>query len=139
MAASIFADKSRQPDSRELDKALGDASPLLESIESYITDRFCEPQREWKFYGKKAGWTLGLAINGRRALHLIPLAGRFTVVVTLGKKAVAAALDSELPNSVKAVIEGTREYAEGRPIRLDVATATDVATVTELVGIKLSS
>jgi hypothetical protein len=58
MAASVFDDKSEEPDSSELDTALGKTSPLLKSIEEYILDQFGALSHEWKFYGKQAGWTL---------------------------------------------------------------------------------
>jgi len=139
LSASVFSDKSQEPDSDELDEALGDVSLLLKNIEEHVLDEFGDLSHEWKFYSKKAGWSLALVNKGRRVLHLIPQSNQFTVVVTLGKRAVSLALDGELPGEIKSVIKSTREYAEGRPIRLGVATVSDAAIVNELVDIKMSS
>ena len=94
--------------------------------------------REWKFYGKKAGWTLALAHKKRRVFHLIPQSGFFTAVFTLGKQAVVAAQHSGLPEEILSAIADAREYAEGRSIRLNVATPDDVAVVKQLSVLKMA-
>ena len=129
MAASIFDDKSKQPTASELDEVLGEASALLEDIEQHLVDQFGEVTREFKFYSKKAGWTMALKHRDRRVFHLIPQSGLFTVVFTLGKRAVSAAQKSALPEEIKAAIQDAREYVEGRSIRFDVRTVEDVAIV----------
>jgi hypothetical protein len=139
MTVSVFDDKSKEPTSSELDKALGETATLLKNIEQNLLDQFGELTHEWKFYSKKAGWTLALAHKGRRVLHLIPQSGLFTVVFTLGKRAVAASQKSSLPEEILSAIESAREYAEGRSIRFDVTTTEDVAVVKQLVAIKMSS
>ena len=137
MAASIFDNKSKLPIASELDAALGEAAALLEDIERYLVDQFGEVTREFKFYSKKAGWTMALKHKERRVFHLIPQSGLFTVVFTLGKRAVSAAQESGLPEEIKAAIEDAREYAEGRSIRFDVRAAEDVAIVKQIIAIKM--
>ena len=137
MSASVFEDKLKQPTSMELDEVLGEAAALLENIEQHLLAEFGEVTHEWKFYGKKAGWTLAIAHKKRRVFHLIPQAGFFTVVFTLGKQAVLAAQHSGLPEEILSAIAEAREYAEGRSIRLDVATADDVAVVKQLIALKM--
>ncbi len=139
MTVSVFDDKSKEPASSELDKALGETAILLKNIEQHLLDQFGELTHEWKFYSKKAGWTLALAHKGRRVLHLIPQSGLFTVVFTLGRRAVSASQESSLPKEILSAIESAREYAEGRSIRFDVITTKDVAVVKQLVAIKMSS
>lgn len=139
MTVSVFDDKSKEPTSSELDKALGQTATLLKNIEQHLLDQFGELTHEWKFYSKKAGWTLALAHKDRRVLHLIPQSGLFTVVFTLGKRAVSASQESSLPKEILSAIENAREYAEGRSIRFDVITTKDVAVVKQLVAIKMSS
>ena len=138
MTASVFDDKAIEPAAPELDKALGETAVLLKNIEQHMLDQYGELTHEWKFYSKKAGWTLALAHKGRRVLHLIPQSSLFTVVFTLGKRAVSTALESDLPDRVLSAIESAREYAEGRSIRFDVTTADDVEIVKQLVAIKMS-
>lgn len=135
---SIFDDKSQQPDTFALDKALGETAALLKDLEQHLVAEFGEVTREWKFYGKKAGWTLAIAHKKRRVFHLIPQSGFFTVVFTLGKQAVLAAQHSCLPEELLSAIADAREYVEGRSIRLDVATPDDVAVVKQLIALKMA-
>jgi len=139
MSASVFDDKLKQPTSIELDEVLGEATALLQEIEQHLVAEFGEVTREWKFYGKKAGWTLAIAHKKRRVFHLIPQSGSFTVVFTLGKQAVLAAQHSGLPEEILSAIAEAREYVEGRSIRLDVATPDDVAVVKQLIALKMAS
>jgi hypothetical protein len=139
VTASVFADKSKEPTSSELDEALGETATLLRAIEQHLLDQFGELTREWKFYGKKAGWTLALAHKGRRVFHLIPQTGFFTVVFTLGKRAVLASEGTNLPEEILSAIETARQYAEGRSVRFDVTSREDAAIVKQLVAIKMSN
>lgn len=139
LALSAFHDKSKEPTAFELDEVLGETASLLNAIEQYLLDQFGELTREWKFYGKKAGWTLALKHKDRRIFHLIPQSDFFTVVFTLGKRAVSAAQKSDLPGEILSAIEGAREYAEGKSIRFDVKSTKDVATVKQLAAIKMDS
>jgi hypothetical protein len=139
MAESIFDDKSKTPTSSELDNALGESAALLREIEQNFSEQFGEIIREWKFYGKKAGWTLALLSKNRRILHVIPRAGLFTVVFTLGKQAVLVSQASDLPEKILTAIENARDYAEGRSIRFDVSSADDANLVRQLAFIKMSN
>jgi len=139
MAASIFDDKSKQPTAAELDEALGETADLLKDIEQYLVEQFGGMAREFKFYSKKAGWTMALKHKKRRVFHLVPQAGMFTVAFTLGKRAVSAAQESGLPDEIKAAIGSAREYAEGRLVRLEVTSTEDVAAVKHLSVIKLAN
>lgn len=67
MTVSVFDDKSKEPTSSELDKALGQTATLLKNIEQHLLDQFGELTHEWKFYSKKAGWTLALAHKDRQS------------------------------------------------------------------------
>ncbi len=138
MTASVFHNKAKEPTASELDKALGETAMLLKNIEQHVLEQYGELTHEWKFYSRKAGWTLALALKGRRVLHVIPQSSLFTVVFTLGKRAVSTALESNLPDGIMSAIESAREYAEGRSIRIDVTTADNVAIVKQLVAIKMS-
>ena len=138
MPVSVFGDKLEIPDSTALDAALGKSSALLKGVEEHILDQFGPVDREWKFYGKKAGWTLALVHGGRRLFHLIPQSGRFIAVCTLGDRAVTTAQVSSLPASIKSEIADARKYAEGRSVRCEVSTSADAEVVKQLVTIKLS-
>jgi hypothetical protein len=44
---SFFDDKSKEPTSLQLDKALGETAALLKRIEQHLTDQFGEITREY--------------------------------------------------------------------------------------------
>lgn len=138
MTESIFEDRAVEPTDSELEEALGVAAVLLAELENQLASRHGILTHEWKFYGKKAGWTLALGHGGRRILHLIPRPGRFTVVFTLGKKAQLACQESSLPGEILAALETARQYAEGKSIRFDVLTEADVRTATQIAAIKMT-
>jgi hypothetical protein len=139
MAESVFDDKSVPPTRADLEAALKGATPLLDEIERSLVEQYGVVTREWKFYGKQAGWTLALATGKRRFFHLIPRTGAFTVAITLGARAVAACEGSDLPEVVLAAIRSARAYAEGWTIQLDVATGEDVTLVRHLVSLKMGN
>lgn len=139
MAESVFEDRATEPTSSELHKSLGKAATLLMDLEKQLAAEHGDLTREWKFYGKRAGWTLALGHGGRRILHLIPQSGAFTVVFTLGKRAVVACQESALPPDILSALETARDYAEGRSIRFDISTAEDVRTATLLAASKMAN
>lgn len=138
MAESIFTDKTILPTRAGLETALGDSAAWLHALEQHLTECCGEVTNEWKFYGKQAGWTLAVARQGRRIFHLIPRAGHFTLVFTLGKASVAAAHDSDLPAEQIAALDNARAYAEGRSIRCEVAAAEDLGIARQWIAIKLA-
>ncbi len=138
MAESIFDDKTKVPTPTELTVALGAAAPLLVALEQYLLEQWGGTTREWQFYGKRAGWTFALVHKGRRVLHVIPRSGLFTAVFTLGPRAEIAAQESDLSAEVLATLASARVYAEGKSVRLDVASAAALASVKQLIAIKLA-
>ncbi len=139
MTDSVFDDKSALPSTADLVVVLNGAAPLLDEIERWLSEQYGTVTREWKFYGKQAGWTLALVHGKRRFFHLIPRTGAFTVAITLGERAVAACEDGDLPETVLAAIRNARAYAEGRTIRVEVANDEDAVLVQRLVAFKMVS
>jgi hypothetical protein len=139
MAASVFSDKSLKPDISDLYPVLGPSESLLRGIEDYLKNAAQTFEWEWKFYGKKAGWTAACAVKNRRVFHLIPLDGSFTVVFTYGQKAAEKALEAELSDTIKATIQESPVYAEGRSFRLMINNQEDADSVKRLIKIKLEN
>ena len=139
MAASVFSDKSFKPDTSDLYTVLGSSETFLRGIEVYLKNAGQIFDWEWKFYGKKAGWTVACTTKYRRVFHLIPLDGAFIVVFTFGQKAVEIALEADLSDKVKAVIQESTVYAEGRSFRLAVTNQEDADSVIRLIKIKLEN
>jgi len=57
----------------------------------------------------------------------------------LGKKAVDAVRNSDLPEEILKIIEGAQVYAEGRGVRLEVRTFEDVGNVVGIARIKMAN
>jgi hypothetical protein len=70
---------------------------------------------------------------------MTPCNGYFFASFALGEKAVKAAHENGLPNSVLEVIDSARKYAEGRGVRLEVRSAEDVRNVEKLAIIKMAN
>jgi hypothetical protein len=56
-----------------------------------------------------------------------------------GEKAVTAAEQSTLPESILDMIRNARKYAEGRGIRFEVRGQEDVENVKKLIEIKMAN
>ncbi len=138
LSKPVFPDKARQPTSEDLRAVLGSAASLLGEIEEFLEAGGRRPRRAWKFYSKAAGWTVAVASNERTVFHLLPHEGAFTVVFTFGQRAVDAAREAALPAGIATLIEEAQVYAEGRSFRFAVGSRADVASVLELVRIKLA-
>jgi len=137
MPESIFEEKSNQPGTADLYSALGESAAILKKIETYITNQHGSFEWEWKFYGKKAGWTAATMYKKRRLFHLIPKDGYFTMVFTLGKNGVSACLESSLPEEIKEIIIIAPVYAEGTTFRFDVNEMHQIEAVCELIRVKI--
>jgi len=70
---------------------------------------------------------------------LTPRDGHFLSSFALGEKAVKAANEDDLPESVLKVIDNAKKYAEGRGVRLEVRNGRDVRNVEKLAVIKMST
>ena len=70
---------------------------------------------------------------------MIPGRRSFGVSFCLGGKAVAAAEQSTLPESILEAIRTARPYAEGRGVRVEVKRKADVENIKKLVEIKMAN
>lgn len=136
---SVFDDKEKQPAYGHLIEVLAESAPLFTAIEEYIEQEYGEKSREWKFYSRKAGWTLSIFQKKRRIIGVVPFEGSFAVGFVFGRRAVEAARESDIPKDIMALIEEAREYVEGRAFRFDVKTTDDVETVKKLITIKVAN
>ena len=93
---------------------------------------------EWGFTSKSTGWGMRIKHNERVLLYMTPCEGYFLASLALGDKAVKATQESNLPRKVLKIIAGSKRYAEGTGIRLEIRNAGDVQNVEKLAAIKLS-
>lgn len=139
MALSAFDDKSREPRKEELADVLLDAGELWNELVSHLESELDPLAEDWTFSGKKWGWAMRLKHKNRAVLYMTPSNGFFYVGLALGEKAVAAAHESDLPQSVLDVIDGSQKYAEGRAVRLEVRMRHDLDTVLQIARIKMAN
>ena len=91
---------------------------------------------EWKFYGAKYGWSLKLFEKKRNLCFINPKDGSFDVAFNFGDRAAEAVLAGTSSEAVKEALRAARRYAEGRGVRLTVASAPDLDEVRRLLAVK---
>jgi len=138
MALSAFDEKAREPAPEAVAAVLGSTAELWDQLISGAESRFEPLALDWGFSGKKWGWSLRLKQKKRAVVYLTPVEGSFLAGFALGQKAVDAANQSELPQSVLDAIEAAPKYAEGRGVRLEVHSRQDVDSILLLATIKMA-
>jgi len=126
-------DESTPPGAGELARLLGASHAAFLALTRLRTGLTCE----WKRYSRTAPWVLKVSRRDRTLLYATPKADAFEATVVLGERATAAALGGRVPKALHASIRAARPYAEGRPVRVLVRRRADLASVEELVAVKL--
>jgi hypothetical protein len=139
MALSAFDDKSHLPNERDLAEMLGSTSALWDDLKAHLASQYQPLTEQWNYSGKNYGWGLQLKQKKRTVLYMTPCQGYFLASFALGEKAVQAAHQRGLPDSVLSVIDGARKYAEGRGVRLEVRSQTDLENIQKLAAIKMAN
>ena len=70
---------------------------------------------------------------------MTPRKGHFLVGFVLGEKAVRAARDSDLPDSIFTTIDEARKYAEGRGVRIEIRNKKSLEATKKLAAIKMAN
>ena len=139
MLPNAFIGQVTKPTDAELVAALGPAKSLWDQLLAGLAKKYNLTVHEWNSHSPKAGWSLRLKRKGRNILYLGPCPGAFRVAFVLGDKAVAAARQSDLPQSVIKIINTAKRYAEGTAVRLEIKAVKDITAVIHLAGIKLAN
>lgn len=139
MALSVFDDRAKPPEEKEVEAALGRTYNLWSELKAHISTQFAPLVIEWGYASKSTGWGLRLKQEKRTVLYMTPCKGYFLASFALGEKAVKAAAASGLPDSVLSVIESAPKYAEGRGVRLEVKTKRDLKAIEKLAEIKMAN
>ena len=139
MALSAFDDRERLPSEGELTTALGSSAQLWLDLKVHLTEEYAPLEELWGFTGPKWGWSLRMVSGKRTVLYLTPSEGYFYVGFAYGERAATAAMESDLPASVKEIIEGAKRFAEGRAIRMEVRGPEEVESVKKMATIKMAN
>lgn len=134
-----FNNKQVMPDEAALASEIGETKVFLDRICSFIESETGQLTREWKHYGQKSGWTLKLLSKKRNLLFVGPEDGYFVIAFVFGDRAVDAVLKSNLPETIKNELLNSRKYAEGRGIRFEIRSDSELENVLQLIRIKLAN
>ena len=128
--------KVKLPNDAELRAALGPAEVLWSGILNAVESLAPPLDTEWKPSKAEFGRMCLLRHKKRTLLYLTPEKKGIRVAIVLGERAYGLAMASSLPAAIKNMFSEAKAYAEGRGIRFVVSSASDVATVKQLVEIK---
>ena len=121
-----------------LSAALGSSFVHWNQLKQVLAANYPPVSFEWGFTSKNTGWGMRIKHKERVILYLTPCEGYFLASLALGDKAMKATKESKLPPKVLKIIAGSKRYAEGTGIRLEIRNAADVQSVEKLAVIKLS-
>ncbi len=91
---------------------------------------------EWKFYAGKTGWRCVVKDKKRNVAYLRPEKGGFLVSLAFSDDAVQAAGEAGLPESLVRSMGESAKLPEGRAVRWEVKSSSDLGVAKVLVGIK---
>lgn len=134
-----LADPRREPIDEELAQILGRTAALWRELVAHIEETCAPVERPWTFSKATGHWFLRLIRRRRTLVYLLVRDGHFLTALVFGAKATAAIRASGLPQAVVTELNAARVYAEGRGLRLVTKTRRDVATMKQLVAIKLAN
>jgi len=136
MKEPTIPDKAHRPTDADLASVLGRAKRHWDGFIACIQRNHPAATAEWKHYS--TGWQFVLREKRRNLAYLKPSEKCFTVSFAFSDNAVDAAERSDLPAEIVQPIRQSPKYPEGRAVRVDVATAKDLAIATKLLAIKVS-
>ena len=137
MSENVFKAKETRPDEIMIRSALGTSHIHLEDLRRFVDAEIGETKEEWKYYGKKLGWTLKKFLKKRNLFFISIYEGYFRIAFVFGDKAVDQILDSGMGPSLKKELAEARKYAEGRGLSIRVDNAGSLDDVKELIRIKV--
>ena len=120
MALRAFDEQAKPPRAGDLERTLRGAEAHWDGLIAFLATEYAPLEETWNFAGANWGWSLRLKQKKRTVLYMTPCKGLFLVGFALGEKAVKAAHDSPLPDSILAVIDEAKKYAEGRAVRIEI-------------------
>jgi hypothetical protein len=139
MVPSAFLDRARPPADDEVAAALGAGAAFWTALRERLGAAFAPIEEDWAYSGRRLGWALRLRRGGRPVAYLTPLAGRVRASLALPERAMAAALEVDLPEPIRTAVATAPTAAEGRAVRFEVRTDADVAAVLVLARIRAAS
>lgn len=138
MDTSIFSNKELIPGDRDLSEKLGKTCDLWNSIRDYVQEKAPDSVEEWKYSGKKFGWSFRINDKKRVLIYLLPREAYFKAAFVFGQKATDTIVNSTISDTIKKELLSAKVYAEGRGIRIDVRDPEVLEDIRGLIEIKLA-
>ena len=135
---NAFIGHATQPTPEELSTALGPTSSIWNQLVANLAELGVTIQ-EWNSYSVKAGWSLRLKLKKRIIIHMAPCKDHFRVAFIFGDKALNAAREIKLPQTIVQIIKDAPRYPEGTGVRLLVKRMSDLAAIQKLAAVKLAN
>ncbi len=134
---SIFIDKNKMPDDNAMLLALGDSYQLWQMIKDYVFTKYPQAKELWSC--SKYGWSFRINDKKRAILYLLPRDSFFKVAFVFGQKATDIILKSSVSKEIKEELKSARVYAEGRGIRINIKSDSQINDIKELIDIKIAN
>jgi hypothetical protein len=138
MDSSVFPLKEIVPGDQDLLRELKESYNLWNSIRDYVQKTAPYSAEEWKYSGKKFGWSFRVTDKKRVIVYLLPREAYFKVAFVFGQKATDTILNSTISDTIKNELLEAKVYAEGRGIRIDVRDPGVLEDIKRLIDIKLA-
>jgi len=136
MATSIFDIKEIVPDEEDLEGVLKSSFNAYNELISYLESSYGLLTNEWKFYSKKAGWTLRISGEKRNLLFISPNDDYFLVTLNMSVKVSKIVLDSDISDNTKDLLKKAKVYQEGTGVILEVKTIKDLEDIKTILNIR---
>ena len=133
----VFLLKETMPDEEMINETLGPNYDHLQATRQFIAEEIGEASEEWKYYGKKLGWTLKTFYKKRNLFFIGMYRGYFKVTFVFGERAAKNVSDSGIAAELKKELSEARKYAEGRGLSINVDNDAYLDDIKELIRIKV--
>ena len=133
----VFMTKEVMPDEEMNNEALGANYAHIQAIRLFIAEEIGDTSEEWKFYGKKLGWTLKKFFKKRNLFFIGIYKGYFKIAFVFGERAAKNVFDSGIAAELKKELSEARKYAEGRGLSINVDNDGYLDDIKELIRIKV--
>lgn len=138
MVENLFLDREQKATDEMLSDFLGKSFLHWIELKELLHAEHADIREEWKYYGKKYGWSMKMLLKKKNLFFFVPQNNFFIIGYIFGDKAVAQIQKSKLPQKIINELVEARKYAEGRGIRIQVKSKKDINNVLELVKSKIN-
>ncbi|OGG06384.1 MAG: hypothetical protein A3F83_12470 [Candidatus Glassbacteria bacterium RIFCSPLOWO2_12_FULL_58_11] len=125
----IFTDKAAEPSDEQLKQQFKTTYPYFKKLLELSSHH----KQEWKYYGKKYGWSFKVSNKKRAVFYITPQQGQFQVGLAINEEDKEAILNSSICEQVKKELSSSKKYIEGYPIRQDIKKEEDIELIIQIL------